>query len=96
MKTHTPSEFREAEVKLAAHMGRVAERADLIVTLTQLLEEYDRSTVLIALVGKGFRFEEGFDAKELSEIKDAMREAIARMEASNNEVLGLNALTRLF
>ena len=89
MSSPTPSESRSAEVKQAAHMGRVAERADRIATLKTLLTETDKATVLAALADQGYRFEEGFDQKDLPAIQDAMREAIAQMEDLNGEVAGL-------
>lgn len=90
MPPRTPSEVLTAEVKKTAHMGRVAERTDHIDALTQLLGEDDKTAVLNTLQERGFGFEKGFDAKELSEIKDAIREAIAIMEENNNEVVGLS------
>lgn len=89
MPSPTPSESRSAEVKQAAHMGRVAERADRIAALKKLLTETDKATVLAALADQGYHFEDGFDQKELPAIQDAMREAIAQMEELNGEVAGL-------
>ena len=90
MTQRTPSEDRSAEVKQAAHMGRVAERADRIATLKTLLTETDKATVLAALAEQGYRFEDGFDQKELPAIQDAMREVIGQMEEMNGEVAGLS------
>ncbi|MBT6068319.1 hypothetical protein HOG48_01045 [Candidatus Peregrinibacteria bacterium] len=81
MTSQTPSEGLEAEVNQAAHMGRVVERAGHINTLQQLLGEEDKAAVLTALEEKGFRFEEGFEAKELPAIQEAIREAITTMQA---------------
>lgn len=91
MNSHTPSESRSAEIKQAAHMGRVANRADRITALKTMLKETDKATVLAALAEQGYRFEDGFDQKELPAIQDAMRGAIAQMEEMNGgEVAGLS------
>jgi len=81
MASNTPSEGLEAEVNRAAHMGRVVERAGHIDALQQLLGEEDKAVVLAALQERGFSFEEGFDTKELPDMQEAIREAIAAMQA---------------
>lgn len=90
MPSHTPSEDRSAEVQKAAHMGRAAERADRIAALKLLLAEDDKPTVLASLREQGYRFEEGFEQKELPETREAMQQAIAQMEGYDDAVPGLS------
>ena len=70
-------------------------RTDRIGALKTLLSESDKGTVLAALGEQGYRFEEGFDQKDLSAIQDAVREAIAQMEEMNGEVAGNTAPERV-
>lgn len=89
MPSPTPDRSPEAETNRVAHMGRVVERGERIAALKLLLVADDKATVLASLKEQGYRFGEGFDKKELPQIREAMQQAIAQMEGYDDAVPGL-------
>ncbi len=95
MKSYNPSEAHWAEVRRAAHMGRVANRAAAIPLLENLLVRHGKKEVLrglreIRIGGDPLAFEDDFKKKTLQEIREAIRSVIHDLVEMNAEVPGLS------